>query len=124
LAADPLDATAIQLAAMAQPDPARAGFQKVSVSVNVADLQLSHDGDRWTGTFELGLALDGSIIAAGGMQVVNLNWTDDQARQARQSGLVVNSAIDIKGQTGRLRAVVRDKNSGAAGAVKVPLPGQ
>jgi hypothetical protein len=123
LAADPLEATSVQLAAMAEPDPARAGFQKVSVSVNVADLQMTHAGDHWTGAFELGLVLDGSAGPTVSGQVFSLNWTDEQMQKA-QSGLIVSSAIETKNQPGRLRAVVRDKNSGAVGSVQVPLAAQ
>jgi len=123
LAADPLEATGIQLAAVAERDPARAGVQKVSVSVNVADLQMTHAGDHWTGAFELALALDGSMGATGGVQLFNLNWTEEQMQKGR-SGLIVSSTIDTKNQPGRLRAVVRDKNSGAAGSVQVPLAAQ
>jgi len=121
LAADPLTATAITLAAQAQSDPARPGVQKVDVSVNPADLLLEQKDGRWTGAFELGLYLAGAAGIGGSVQTINLNLTDAQLKQAISSGLVVGSSIDTKNQPVRLRAVVRDKASGAAGVVDVPL---
>lgn len=120
LAADPLEATAITLVAAAQADPAQNGVQKVDVSVNLNDLTLNHDGDHWTGAFEMGLSINGSMGASGRMKVYNLNLTDDQLHQA-QKGLIVSNTIDTGSQPGSLRAIVRDKTSGAAGVVHVPL---
>ena len=124
LAADPLEPTAITLMAAAQPDPGHAGVQKVDVSVNLNDLTLNHAGDRWTGSFEMGLAINGSMGGSGAMKVYNLNLTDDQLHQAERAGLLVSNTIDTGNQPVYLRAIVRDKTSGAAGAVHVPLAAQ
>jgi VWFA-related protein len=121
LATDPLVATAVMLAAIAHPDPARPGFQKVDVSVNVNDLKMDRHNDGWTGAFDLGLYIDGAGPGAGSSQTINLNFTNDQLSQASSSGLVVGSAIDTKKQPVKLRAVVRDRTSGAAGAVLIPV---
>lgn len=123
LAADPLEATAVQLAAYAQPDSDRPGYQRVDVSVNVNDLTLTHEADRWTGAFEMGLAVNGEMGAAGSLQIFNLNLTDEQLHQAQTSGLVVHGSVNTRNELVNLRAVVRDKTSGAAGAVRVPLGG-
>jgi VWFA-related protein len=120
LATDPLVATAVTLAAVAHPDPARPGFQKVDVSVNVNDLKMER-GVAWTGAFELGLYIDGAGPGAGSSQTINLNFSNDQLSQAASSGLIVGSAIDTKKQAVKLRAVVRDRTSGAAGAVVIPV---
>jgi VWFA-related protein len=122
LAADPLEATAIQLAAVGQPDSARPGFQRADVSVNVNDLTMNHSGDHWAGAFELGLAVNGEMGGAGALQIFNLNLTDQQLHQAQTSGLIVHGAIEMRSGPVTLRAIVRDKTSGAAGAVRVPLP--
>ncbi len=121
LAADPLEATAIQLAAYAQPDSERPGYKKVDVAVNVNDLTMNHEGDHWTGEFELGLAVNGEMGAAGSLQIFNLNLTDQQLHQAQTSGLVVHGSINTRNEPVNVRAIVRDKNSGAAGAVRVPM---
>lgn len=120
LAVDPLDATAITLAGYAEPDTARPGVQKVHVMVNLGDLRMEHLGDHWKGAFELGLYFLDSAGAKGSAQVINLNLTDDQVKKAIASGMVVDSAIDTKNQATELRAVVRDKTSGAAGSVRIP----
>ncbi|MBZ5576932.1 MAG: VWA domain-containing protein [Acidobacteriia bacterium] len=122
LAADPLEATAIALVAAAQPDPAHPGSQKVDVSVNLNDLTLQHAADRWTGTFEMGLSINGTMGATGAVKVYKLNLTDDQFHQAQRSGLIVSNTIDTGNQPVYLRAIVRDNTSGSAGAVHVPLP--
>jgi VWFA-related protein len=121
LATDPLVATAVMLAGIAHPDPARPGFQKVDVSVSVNDLKMDRRDNGWTGAFDLGLYIDGAGPGAGSSQTINLNFTNDQLSQATSSGLVVGSAIDTKKQPVRLRAVVRDRVSGAAGAVLITV---
>jgi len=121
LVADPLEATAVALSGYAQPDPARPGFQKVDVSVNLNDLELEQQGDRWTGAFDLGLYIASPAGPVGSAQTINLNLTGDQLKQALLSGLVVTSAIDTKNQPVRLRAVVRDKILGSGGVVDIPV---
>lgn len=120
LAADPLDATAIQLMAAGQPDSAKPGYLTVQVAVNVNDLTLSHNGDHWTGVFELGLAVNGEMGASGSLQIFNLTLTDQQLQQAQKSGLVIHGSVNTKNQPAQVRAIVRDKTSGAAGSVRVP----
>lgn len=121
LAVDPLNATAITLAGYAEPDPARPGVQKVHVMVDLRDLRMEHMGDHWKGAFDLGLYLLDRAGARGGAQVINLNLTDAQVNKALASGMVVDSAIDTRNQSAELRAVVRDKISGAAGSVRIPV---
>jgi VWFA-related protein len=122
LATDPLEATAVGLVAVAQPDPGHPGTQRVDVSVNLNDLTLNHEGDHWTAAFEMGLSINGSMGSSGGMRVFNLKLTDDQLHQAQKSGgVIVNDTIDTGNQQVYLRAIVRDKTSGAAGSVRVPL---
>ena len=120
LATDPLNATAVTVAALAQPDAARPGFKKVDVLVNVNDVKLELRGDHWIGAFELGLYIDGGGTASGSAQTINIDFTKEQLTQALTSGLIVGSAIDTKNQPVKLRAVVRDRASGAAGSVSVP----
>ena len=124
LAVDPLNATAITLAGYAEPDLARPGVQKVHVMVNLGDLRMEHMGDHWKGAFDLGLYFLDAAGAKGSSQVISLNLSDDQVNKALVSGMVVDSAIDTKNQAAELRAVVRDKTSGAAGSVRIPLGAQ
>lgn len=124
LAADPLDATAITLAGYAEPDPARPGVQKVHVAVNPSDFHLEHASGHWTGAFDLGIFIPGPAGVTGGTQTINLNLTDAQFNQALSNGMVVDSAIDTRNQPVPLRAVVRDKTSGAAGSVRIPASEQ
>jgi hypothetical protein len=111
----------VTLAAIAHPDPARPGFQKVDVSVNVNDLKMERRGDGWSGAFELGLYVIGAGSGSGSTQTINLNFTNDQLSQAMASGMIVGSAIDTRKQPVKLRAVVRDRASGAAGSVEIPV---
>jgi len=124
LAMEPLDATAVTLAGYSEPDPARAGWQKVHVMVDLRDLRLEHNGERWVGGFELGIYIVNANPPYGSTQTINLNLTDDQVKKAIGSGMIVDSAIDTKNQAVQIRAVVRDKTTGAAGSVRIPAGGQ
>jgi len=122
LATDPLEATDIGLKVIAYPAPATPTGLNVDVTVDIHDLQVQHQADHWVGAFDLGFALEGTPSASSPVvSAINLNLTEDQMKVALTSGLVVANTFAAPAQPGRLRVIVLDQNSGAAGSVKLSV---
>ena len=74
---------------------------------------LSHLISRVTVIQELSSFADSQALA------LNLDLTDEQLKQARTSGLVVNNSVPSS--VGSIRVVVQDRSSGAAGSMRLQL---
>jgi VWFA-related protein len=124
LAADALDASAIGIMAATAPNPNSPTQHLVQVRVDLADLTLERKADKWTGAFDLGLAMQGSgnkLITDVNVKTINLSLTDDQLKQGYAAGLIVDNTVPSPAQPMRLRVVVQDKTSGAGGSVRIPI---
>ena len=124
LAADALDASAIGVMAATAPSPNNPALHVVQVRVDLADLTLERKGDKWAGSFDLGLAMQGSgskLATDVNVKTINFSFTDDQLKQGLTSGLIVDNTVPTPAQPMRLRVVVQDKSSGAGGSVRIPI---
>jgi VWFA-related protein len=116
---DPLDATQIGLVTEAQPDPARPGFFNVRVSVDLHDLQFDHQDGKWIGAIDVAFGIEN----AASFQVLTrtIEIPDALFATALEKGIAITHAMEWQSKAGRLRVVVEDKVSGAAGSLRVPL---
>jgi len=124
LAADALDSSAVGIMAATAPSPNSPTLHLVQVKVDLADLTMERKGDKWTGAFDLGLALQGAgnkLTTDVNVKTINLSLTDDQLKQGLTSGLIVDNTVPSPAQPMRLRVVVQDKTSGAGGSVRIPI---
>jgi VWFA-related protein len=123
LIGDPLDATAVGIMAATAPNPAKPGFNAVQVRVGLGDIQFERRADKWVAAVDLGMAIEGPNGKASSAVTVptNLSLTDEQLKQGLGAGLIIDSAAPTPTQPSRLRVVVQDKNSGAAGSVRIPI---
>lgn len=123
VAAEELDATQIGVMAATAPDPSNKGIHVVQVRVTASDLQFERRGNKWTASFDLGLALEtGGRSTDVNVKTINLpELTEDQLKQAFVGGLDINNTVPSPSQPGTLRVVVQDKVSGAVGSVRVPI---
>jgi VWFA-related protein len=126
LVGDAFDATAVGIMAATAPDPAKPGFNAVQVRVSLSDIQFERRADKWVAAIDLGMAIEGANGKASSAVTVptNLSLTDDQLKQGLTSGLIIDSAAPTPAQPSKLRVVVQDKNSGAAGSVRIPISGK
>jgi VWFA-related protein len=114
---DALDANAVELAAVANPVPGKPGTFAVNVNVSVADLHLEQVKDRWTGSFNLAMLLPNS--SKGKVHRFEIHATDAELRDLLSRGFMYQELIEAT--DGTVRVVVQDRNTGAAGSVRVPL---
>jgi hypothetical protein len=117
--ADTLPATGIALIAVANPEPAKPGFQKLDVRVTIGDVKFEQLADQWAGSFDLGVGVEG--VAGGNVETFNVKWTNDEYQGALKQGLIVGKSIQTDGKSGIFNVVVQDKASGAVGSIKVPF---
>ncbi len=123
VASEKLDATQIGVIAATAPDPTRPGVHVAQVRVTASDLQFERRGDKWTASFDLGLAIEaGGHSSDVSVKTINLpELTEDQLKQAFAGGLDIDNTVPSPPQPGMLRVVVQDKLSGAIGSVRVPI---
>jgi VWFA-related protein len=124
LAADSLDASGIGMMAATAPNPNQPGTHLVQVRVDVADLTMERKGDKWTGSFDLGLAMQGSGRTQSSevsVKTIPLTLSDDQLKQALAAGLVIDNTVPTPPQPMKLRVVIQDKLSGNSGSVRLPI---
>jgi VWFA-related protein len=122
LVQDAFDATAVGIMAATAPDPAKPGFNAVQVRVSLSDIQFEHRADKWVASIDLGMAIETNGKAANAVTVPTpLSLSDEQLRQGLTSGLIIDSAAPTPAQPSRLRVVIQDKTSGAAGSVRIPI---
>jgi VWFA-related protein len=117
LAMDPLDATAIGLTAVAQRsgNPAKLA---VRAAVNVRDLRLEHKADRWRGSFDVAFAPGGGQRMK--FRTINLDLSEEEFRAALGSPYSISIPL-AAGAPGPVRIVVRDRATGNAGSLLLPL---
>jgi len=111
LVADPLDATAIGLTAV----PAELA---IHAAVNLRDLHLEHEADRWRGAFDVAFAPGGGQKTK--FRTINLDLSEAEFRDALGSPYAVSIPL-APGATGPVRIVVRDRATGNAGSLLLPL---
>jgi VWFA-related protein len=124
----PLDATAIGLTAVATPDQTEAGVYHLDITVNLGDVQLRQQGDRWVGSLRMAMRRDladaTGVIApvAPIVQTQPISLTQEQFQARFITGFVVRQRwTGVNAAAGSLRIVVLDQASGAAGSLRVPL---
>jgi hypothetical protein len=123
LVQDAFDATAVGIMAATAPDPAKPGFNAVQVRVSLGDIQFERRADKWVAAIDLGMAIEGANGKASSAVTVptSLSLSDEELKRGLTSGLIIDSAAPTPAQPSRLRVVVQDKNSGAAGSVRIPI---
>ncbi|HEY4363381.1 MAG TPA: VWA domain-containing protein [Bryobacteraceae bacterium] len=120
---DAFDATEVGVMAATAPDPNKPGMNLVQVRVTLGDVQFEHRADKWVGAIELGMAIEDMNGKATNAVTVPtpLNFSDEQLKKGLVSGMIIDSSAPAPAQPGRLRIVILDKTSGAAGSVRIPI---
>jgi len=116
---DTLPATGIGLIAVSNPDPAKAGYNRLDVRVTIRDLKFEQLAEKWAGSFDMGVGMVGAPGAA--IETFSPVWTNEQYQQAMKDGLIVSKSFQSDGKAGVYNVVVQDKASGAAGSIRVPF---
>jgi|SRR5579863_3484256 len=115
----PSNSARISLVAQATPAAQRPGLYDVRVTIDLHDIHLEQKDGRFTGSFDFSIpnpSAKGTIKT--GTAAIEL--TDKSLAEALESGfnLVIKGA---EPESGEIRVVVRDRATGIAGSVRVPV---
>jgi VWFA-related protein len=115
----PLSATGVLLNAQVTR---REGELRVALQIEPGSLLLTRQGDRTTGVVEVYLA---QIRASGERSVsdarLDLRLSDADLKRVADQGLIYEKTVTFDPAAERLRVVVRDTRSGAAGTFDAPF---
>jgi VWFA-related protein len=118
LADAPLDATAIGLTATMDRDQ---DLLRVNVQIDFRDLALSKQDGHWKGAAELALVSQG--INGRTLDLVSksitFDMTDDVYAARQRDGFAIEQHIRYRKDLSRIRVVIVDASTGAAGSVAV-----
>lgn len=119
LVAGSVESARIGLTAQAVPAARRAGFYDVRVTVDLHDIHLEHQDGRATGAFDLSLPNPSArgVVNTG---TVEIDLKDQELAKALESGFAV-PVTGVESDMGEIRVVVRDRATGIAGSVRVPV---
>jgi VWFA-related protein len=121
----PLDSTAIGLRARLQKTGTGGQPVTIDLRIDVNDLALNHNEDRWKGNLEVIIAQRTSTgqspADSARKHSVNLSLKEDYYTQLKTAGLELFFPVTPDPQAVDLRVVVRDVSSGAMGTVDIPL---
>ena len=112
----------IGLMGQATPDAQHPGLYDVRVTVDLHDIQLARKDGLFTGAFDLSVlkpSSKGTVMT--GTAAVNL--TEEQLAKALENGFPVKVA-GAEPESGEIRVVVRDRATGTAGSLRIPVAKQ
>jgi len=119
---DLLDSTAVGLAAEATAEAGRPNTYDLRVTVDLHDIHLDRTDGRFTGGFEYAVpnpSVKGTLKAGS----IALSLSDEQLAK----GLDIGFTLAVKGvesESDKIRVVVRDRATGVAGSLKIPVEKQ
>jgi VWFA-related protein len=124
----PMDATAVGLTAAVKPDPARPGASLLAMTIDLKDIQLQPEGDRWVGSLQLAMRLESKegetpVETEPVIDTVRFNLTNAEFEAARLASLQVSRALPSITRPGFAHIVVQCTGNGAAGSLRVPVAG-
>jgi VWFA-related protein len=122
----PLDASAVGLTAAIVPDPAKPGARQVLATVDLADIELRREQDRWVGSFQVAVrfeSMESEVVMATPpvQQTIAVSFTDAELASKRASGWQITEPVPGDVRAGSAHIVVQDGSNGASGSVRVPI---
>ncbi|MEO8025731.1 MAG: VWA domain-containing protein [Bryobacteraceae bacterium] len=119
----PLDSTELGVSARADLVAGATPALRVAVSIDLSDVQVDQQGDRWVGKLDLYLlqiGVDGKVLDTSGVGIP-INLTEARYRDAAREGLVVSKTLTPVVGVLQIRAVVLDGRSGKIGSLRMPM---
>jgi VWFA-related protein len=118
---NPLEATRIGLRASALPLEKEPGVYRLEVTLDLDNLHLEHQKDRWVAKIAFGTLLLPSESMKGSLETIRLSLTEDRLRASLKNGYTLRRRVVAGDVSGRLRVVLEDAATGAIGSVSVPI---
>ncbi len=118
----PFDASEIGVRVAVSQDP-RTKVGLFRIRVDLADLLLVPRNDHYQGRLGVTLAASFESFVTGAMARfgVDMDFTEDQYRQAAKDGLVVSKSVPIPDKAQTVRVIVYDRELHAVGSATLPV---
>jgi VWFA-related protein len=113
-----LEATQLELVAAAAPEGTKPGVYRISVNVNLHDVELKRGDSVRSGGVDVSFAPEGSGTVR--TRTLKIEIPDEQFAAFLEKGIDAADSMDV-GKAEAVRVVVQDRTTGAAGSVRVPL---
>ncbi len=125
---DPFDATGIGLLATAEPIPDESGKFRVTLAVDVNDIDLTRAADHWAGSLVIAMSfyipsLDEYTNLPPVVHAIRLTAAQFATDQQLTS-LIIPQVVETDGLSGHLRVAVHDPATGATGSLWLRLGGE
>jgi VWFA-related protein len=114
----PFESTSVGLAAQVQPDSTHAGQRQIRVAVDLHDLRLQLADGRFTGAFDFFLEMPGMNLARS--RLMQLSIPEARMPELLEIGFTLNIG-GVSSDAGEVRVIVRDRETGAAGSLTIPV---
>ncbi len=118
----PSNSARIGLVGQATPDEQHPGLYELRVTVDLHDIHLDRKDGHFTGAFDLSIP-NPSVKGTVKTMAVTVDLMDDHLDEVLQNGGVV-TLTGIESESGEIRVVVRDRTTGVAGSLRVPVAKQ
>ncbi len=115
----PVDSTRIGLSAQAAADAEHPGLYSVNVTVDLRDIHLDAKEGHFMGAFDLSIP-NPSMQHTVRTTTVAVDLTQQQLAGALENGFT-GSVNGVESASGEIRVAVRDRATGAAGSVRIPI---
>ena len=117
------DASEIGLRCTMSPSPSGGSAVRFALRIDLADLRIAQQGDRYTAHLHVQMAGygPGGEPHLAPVAPLDLSWSAEELAKARTDGLVWNQDLNPADAGEKLRFLVYDRESHALGTLTVPL---
>jgi VWFA-related protein len=127
LFSSPLESTQIGLTALIQPDPTRPGERQVHTSVDLAGINLNHEGERWTGKLQLGARVEARENGREEVKrtltaTLQVSLTETELEARRATGFTFDLPLPAGVKADTVHIIVQDTSTGESGSLRMPIP--
>ncbi len=117
----PLEATDIGMVARLDPDLRQAGIYHLTLTFNLQELHLERENKNWVALIKLATYFPAAKKPNGTEESIKLTLTEQRLRETLANGYTLREVVIAGNRKGDLRVAIQDRNTGAAGSVKLPL---
>jgi VWFA-related protein len=118
---NPLEETSLGLTALAQADPAKPGEYLLDLRLNLNELHLERQNNRWVALLAIATQFPPKKRPNGTLENIKVSLTEERLKKALRDGYVIRRPYAAGDLIGDLRVVLQDRVTGLAGSVRVPI---
>ncbi len=119
--ATPLEATGIGMMARLDPYARQAGVYVLTLNFNLQELHLEREKNNWVALIRFATYFPAARGPNGTEESLKITLNEQRLREALANGYTLQQMVIAGNRKGDLRVAIQDRNTGAAGSVRLPL---